>query len=260
MTFPSPRGGGLRLPRPPFAAVLALAILAMAALWAVAAPSSHAEDGNGSYAVSQGQALFQKGCASCHGLNSEGSPQGPSLIGVGAAAVDFQVATGRMPLGRPGPEAERGKPKYSQTEIDQLSAYVASLAPGPERPVVDTSQGNVVAGGQLFRLNCAQCHNAAGAGGALTYGKYAPELKPSTAVQVVEAMRTGPENMPVFGPGQLNAQQATDIAAYVVTVTKSQDPGGHGIGRLGPVPEGIVIWTVGIGAVIAFTFWIGARS
>jgi ubiquinol-cytochrome c reductase cytochrome c subunit len=250
----------MRLPRPPFAAVLALAILAMAALWAVAAPSSHAEDGSSSYAISQGQALFQQGCASCHGLGAEGSPQGPSLIGAGAAAVDFQVGTGRMPLGRPGPEADRGPVKYNQTQIDQLSAYVASLAPGPARPVVDTSKGDVVSGGSLFRLNCAQCHNAAGAGGALTYGKYAPNLKPTTAVQVVEAMRTGPENMPVFGPGQLDDKQATDIAAYVETVTKSQDPGGNGIGRLGPVPEGIVIWTVGIGAVIAFTFWIGART
>ena len=62
--------------------------------------------------VEEGKQLFLANCASCHGLNAEGRATGngdkiagPALAGVGAAAVDFQVGTGRMPLA--GPDASR---------------------------------------------------------------------------------------------------------------------------------------------------------
>src|SRR3954469_4312535 len=73
--------------------------------------------------VAKGRALFLVGCASCHGKNAEGITTihggqfGPSLVGVGAAAVDFQVGTGRMPLAQPGDQALRKAPVYDQEEI-----------------------------------------------------------------------------------------------------------------------------------------------
>jgi ubiquinol-cytochrome c reductase cytochrome c subunit len=47
--------------------------------------------------IEYGKKLFLSNCASCHGKNAEGTANGPSLIGVGAASVDFQVSTGRKP-------------------------------------------------------------------------------------------------------------------------------------------------------------------
>ena len=48
-----------------------------------------------------GKQLFDTSCVTCHGVNLQGVPdRGPSLIGVGEAAVYFQVSTGRMPAMR----------------------------------------------------------------------------------------------------------------------------------------------------------------
>jgi ubiquinol-cytochrome c reductase cytochrome c subunit len=244
--------------RLPTAFVLLLALAALAALWAVLAPKStaaEAEDPN--LAIREGRALV--GCSSCHGLDAQGGNQAPSLIGVGAAAVDFQVGTGRMPLANPKAQAERKTPLYNETQIRQLSAYIGSLAPGPEIPTVDLADGDLAYGGELFRTNCAQCHQAAGQGGALTNGKYAPSLMDVTPVQVGEAMRTGPESMPVFAPGQLDDHQVNSIAKYIEFLQTPNDPGGNPIGHYGPVPEGLVAWLVGIGGLIVATLWIGSR-
>jgi ubiquinol-cytochrome c reductase cytochrome c subunit len=246
--------------RLPTAFVLLLALIGLAVLWAVLAPkSSAAEPQDPNLAVREGRALFLVGCSSCHGLDAQGGNQAPSLIGVGAASVDFQVGTGRMPLANPGAQADRKTPLYNETQIRQLGAYVSSLAPGPAVPTVNLADGDLAYGGELFRTNCAQCHQAAGQGGALTYGKYAPNLGKATPVQVAEAMRTGPESMPVFAPGQLNDHQVNSIAKYVEFLRAPNDPGGHPIGHYGPVPEGLVAWLVGIGGLVVATLWIGSR-
>jgi ubiquinol-cytochrome c reductase cytochrome c subunit len=244
--------------------VLVVALVGVGCLWAVLAPHSHADEStSSSFAVKQGRALFLEGCASCHGLNAQGSNQAPSLIGVGSAAVDFQVGTGRMPLGQPGAEAERKPPIYNQTQIDQLAAYIASLAPGPATPTVtqqDLDQASLSEGGDLFRANCASCHQAVGQGGALTNGKHAPNLEKATPKQIVEAMRTGPESMPVFGQGTISDSQAIAIAKYVKFIADPKDPGGAALGHYGPIPEGLVAWIVGIGGLVAIILWIGSRK
>jgi ubiquinol-cytochrome c reductase cytochrome c subunit len=249
--------------RLPFGAVLVLLLVVTGGLWAFLAPRGHADSASDSIAVRNGQALFLEGCASCHGLQGQGGNQAPSLIGVGGAAADFQLSTGRMPLAHPGAQAERSQPRYSQTQIDQLVAFVASLGPGPSVPEIDDAAFQSAAlaeGGELFRANCAACHSATGQGAPLTDGKHAPNLSNATTVQIIEAMRTGPESMPKFGTGQLNDDQALAIAKYVKFVTHAKDPGGNGIGHYGPIPEGLVAFVVGIGGLTAAVMWIGSRK
>lgn len=246
--------------RVPSLVIVVLALIGIGVLWGVAAPRSNAADSAGqSEAARQGQALFLQGCSSCHGLHAQGGNQAPSLVGVGEAAVDFQVGTGRMPLAAPGAQAERRDPIYNQTQIDQLAAYIGSLAPGPAKPTVDLASGNLSYGGELFRVNCAQCHQAVGSGGALSDGKSAPDLSRATPLQIAEAIRTGPESMPVFSTAQLDDHQVNSVAKYVKFVTNPKDPGGSGIGHYGPIPEGLVAWLVGIPLLVIATLWIGSR-
>lgn len=246
------------------ALVLLLGLLATGVMWTVLAPGGNAQETpDANEAVRQGRALYLQGCSTCHGLNAQGSTEGPSLIGVGAAAVDFQMSTGRMPLAAPGAQADRKPPTYSQTQIDQIAAYVQTLGGGPEVPHLTDAELNdadLAEGGELFLANCAQCHQAAGAGAPLTYGKFAPSLDQATATQVVEAMRTGPESMPVFGPGQVTDEEAVAVAAYIRHLQDTPAPGGSSLGKYGPVPEGLVAWVVGIGALLGVCLWIGARQ
>jgi len=244
------------------AAVIAVALGLMGMLYAAFAPKGQAATSSDP-AVARGQALYQRGCASCHGFNGEGGQRAPSLIGVGAASVDFQVGTGRMPLRDHGPQAPRKDPTYDEQQTLDLAAYVASLGPGPGIPDFSSSdwqKADTAYGGSLFRTNCAQCHNFAGSGGALTYGKYAPTLSNATPTQIYEAMITGPENMPVFGDKELTPDQKMAIINYIRTVKSQADPGGAGLGRIGPVPETMVGWIAGIGVLVIVTLWIGARA
>lgn len=111
--------------------VLLLALAATGGLYAAFAPAdkAQADETAQSLAIEEGQKLYTVGCASCHGTGGQGTSDGPSIVGVGSAAVDFQVGTGRMPAQQPGAQVPAKKVIYSQSEIDQLAAYVASSAP-----------------------------------------------------------------------------------------------------------------------------------
>jgi ubiquinol-cytochrome c reductase cytochrome c subunit len=217
-----------------------------------------------------GRQLFLEGCSSCHGLdgqgiaavNATGGNGGPSLIGVGEAAVDFQVSTGRMPLAAPEAQAPRKDPLYTQAEIAALAAYVATLGPGPANPTdeqLDLEDANIAEGGEIFRTNCTQCHNFAGSGGALANGQYAPSLMNSTPKQVWQALVTGPQQMPVFSDETLTPEEKKNLIAYVESLKVEPNPGGLDLGRLGPVAEGLFAWTAGLLALIAAAVWIGAK-
>jgi ubiquinol-cytochrome c reductase cytochrome c subunit len=212
--------------------------------------------------VDEGQKLFQANCATCHGLEAAGTDTAPSLIGVGAAAVDFQVGTGRMPMAMNGPQAQEKTPQFTDAETKDLAAYVASLAPGPAIPSkkYTDGKGDASAGAELFRVNCAMCHNVAGAGGALTEGKYAPPLKGVTGTHIYEAMVTGPQNMPVFNDLNITPDQKADIISYLTYLEKSPSPGGFSLGDLGPVAEGLFLWIFGLGSIVALSVWITAKS
>lgn len=213
--------------------------------------------------VNEGRKLFAEGCASCHGLNGEGSSIAPTLIGVGAAAVDFQVGTGRMPLAAPGSQSPVKKVIYTQAEIDAMAAFVASLAPGPGMPTeeqLNTAEADLATGGELFRTNCAQCHSFAGKGGALSNGTAAPTLMNATPKQIYEAMITGPANMPVFSDGTLTVDEKQAIIKWIGSLQANDNPGGLALGRLGPVTEGLFAWLAGLGALIFVAIWIGVKA
>ena len=212
--------------------------------------------------VDEGKKLFESNCATCHGLQAQGSSVAPSLIGVGAAAVDFQVGTGRMPLAATGPQAEEKPAQFTDEQVKQLAYYVASLGPGPDIPAdhLVNGGGDAANGAELFRINCAMCHNVAGAGGALTEGKFAPPLTDVSGVHIYEAMVTGPQNMPVFNDLNISPEDKRDIITYLKYVQDNRSPGGFELGSLGPVAEGLFIWIFGIGSLIGVTVWITAKS
>ncbi|GAA4683931.1 cytochrome bc1 complex diheme cytochrome c subunit [Frondihabitans cladoniiphilus] len=212
--------------------------------------------------VNEGKKLFAANCATCHGMAASGTTAGPSLIGVGAAAVDFQVGTGRMPLAADGPQALEKPTQFSNSQVQAMAAYVSSLGTGPSEPASKylTATGNAAKGAELFRINCAMCHNVAGAGGALTEGKFAPPLKGVSAKHIYEAMLTGPQNMPVFNDLNITPQDKADIITYLKYLEKNPSPGGFELGNLGPVSEGLFIWIFGLGAVVAITVWLTAKS
>ena len=243
--------------------VVLLALSVVGALYtAVASPSSAQEEPatSQSMAVEQGRDLYLSGCSTCHGLNLEGGAGGPSLIGVGESAVVFQVESGRMPLNAGLQQAPRKKVSYTTEQIDALAAFVQGNGGGPTLPSGSLTDGDLQLGGALFRTNCASCHNFAGSGGALSYGKYAPELEPANARVIYSAMQSGPESMPRYGDNQLTPEEKRSITRYVEYITAAEDPGGAGLGRLGPISEGLVIWLAGITVLVAMTLWIGARS
>ncbi|MER5712860.1 MULTISPECIES: c-type cytochrome [unclassified Streptomyces] len=255
--------------RHPLAAVvvLLLALAATGGLYAAFAPAgtAKADETAQSLAIEEGKKLYSVGCASCHGTGGQGTSDGPSLVGVGSASVDFQVGTGRMPAQQPGAQVPKKKVIYTQAEIDQLAAYVASLGAGPITPTpeqYDPAGANIARGGELFRSNCAQCHNFTGEGGALTHGKYAPNLEGVSPKHLYEAMLTGPQNMPSFPDTTMPEQQKKDITAYVQAVNsdKADNPGGLKLGGLGPVSEGLFAWVFGLGALIAVAIWVAAHT
>jgi ubiquinol-cytochrome c reductase cytochrome c subunit len=241
---------------------LLAALILTGALYSVFAPAHAADDGpSESAAEAAGRELYERSCITCHGENLEGVPnRGPSLIGVGEAAVYFQVHTGRMPLVRQEADAPDKPAVFSDEEIDQLMAYVQANGGGPTLPSGDLRDGDLAAGGELFRLNCASCHNFVGEGGALSSGKAAPSLDDATDLEIYTAMLTGPENMPVFGDNQLTPEEKRSIINYVQTINEQLDPGGAGVGRMGPVAEGLVVWVVGVGALMFGIFWMGSKA
>ncbi|KPH99447.1 cytochrome c class I [Actinobacteria bacterium OK074] len=256
--------------RHPLAAlvVLLIALTLSGGLYAAFAPAGKAEadDTAQSLAITEGKKLYAVGCASCHNLGGEGSSDGPSLVGVGAAAVDFQVGTGRMPAATSaGAQITKKKNIYTQAQIDQLAAYISSLGAGPAAPSKDETDpagADIARGGELFRNNCSQCHNFKGAGGALTEGKFAPSLDGVSSKHIYEAMLTGPQNMPSFPDTTLSQKNKKDIIAYLDAINgdKSSSPGGLELGALGPVSEGLFGWVFGLGALIAVAVWVAART
>jgi ubiquinol-cytochrome c reductase cytochrome c subunit len=205
--------------------------------------------------VDAGRRVYATRCAICHGADGTGSPNGPSLAGVGAAAVDFELRTGRMPFsGAPGTQAVRKPPAFDEITIRDLIAYISLIGAGPAIPAVRVDPASVSSGQRLFIGNCAPCHGATANGGAVGGGALAPPLDQATPVEVAEAMLIGPGQMPIFSG--LEDADRNAIVSYVAFLQSAAHPGGFSIGGIGPVPEGLVSWVVGLGLLMVIVVLI----
>ncbi|MCY7395408.1 MAG: c-type cytochrome [Nocardioides sp.] len=256
--------------------LMVLGLLLTGGLYSAFAPAQAETTASDTELVEQGRELFLVGCAYCHGQNGEGNLTvnganiGPPLAGVGAAAVDFQVGTGRMPLAQPGAQGATKPTTYDDAEIEAMAAFVASLAPGPAVPaeadyslagLSETEREEAIQrGGQIFLTNCTACHNYAGKGGAMPRGGAAPNLSNTTPEHIYEALLTGPGNMPSFSGGNLNPDEKRDVIAYLTSLRELPKYGGFELGGLGPVVEGLFAWVVGIGGLVGFAIWIAAHT
>jgi ubiquinol-cytochrome c reductase cytochrome c subunit len=255
--------------------VVLLGLLLTGGLYAAFSPASARED-NSAAQIKTGRQLFLVGCSFCHGSNGQGvktldgTQLGPALVGVGAAAVDFQVGTGRMPAVQPGPQIPQKEVTYTPDEIAALAAYVASLGPGPAIPNAsdyslaglseEQRQEAITQGGQIFLTNCTACHNFEGSGGAMPKGGYAPKIRGVEPKYIFEAMLTGPQAMDNFSNGNLSVDEKRDIIAYLQSLQDNPDYGGFGMGGIGPVSEGLFAWLVGIGSLVGVATWIAAHT
>lgn len=256
--------------------VLLLALLMTGGLYAFFSPASAEDAATDQQQIAQGRELFLTSCSFCHGQSGEGirtargGVLGPSLVGVGAAAVDFQVSTGRMPMASQSAQAPRKPAVFDKEEIAALAAYVASLGPGPAIPTEkdysldgmsdEERERAIVRGGQIFLTNCTACHNFNGSGGAMPRGGYAPSLKGVEEKHIYEALLTGPQAMPTFSNGNLTPDEKRDVIAYLKSIEEAPQYGGFGLGAMGPVSEGLFGWVVGIGSLVLAAVWIAAHT
>jgi ubiquinol-cytochrome c reductase cytochrome c subunit len=208
--------------------------------------------------------IYLADCATCHGAHGEGTAVAPSIAHAGAADVDLMLSTGRMPVPAGASPTDRRPPLYDDRTRAALVAYVGTLGtlgtggvPGPAIPTLDLAHADLARGGDLFRAQCAACHTAAGAGGALL-DQRAPSLGASTPEQVAEATRAGPGTMPVFPPAAISDQELSDVAAYVSYLHEPDDRGGFSFGHLGPLPEGAVA-LLGLGFLVVVCVLIERR-
>jgi ubiquinol-cytochrome c reductase cytochrome c subunit len=208
-----------------------------------------------------GRELFETSCTTCHGVDATGTNLAPSLRGAGSAAVDFYLATGRMPLADPNAQPRRHAPAFSPDQIAAIVAYVRTLAPGgPGIPVVDAAGGDLPLGGQLFVQNCAACHGAAAVGDSIGGGQIAPALGEATDVQIAEAVRVGPGSMPQFGDRTLTTRDVDSLARYLVWIRTNGDGGGAQLGRVGAVAEGLVALVIGLGVLVIVIRLTGSKT
>jgi ubiquinol-cytochrome c reductase cytochrome c subunit len=222
--------------------------------------------------IRDGQTLFLKDCAWCHGVNGAGTERGPNIVaGTGGPALTrFVLSTGRMPIASPDEQVEHRPSIYTPAQMDAIAAYMEELgAEGPPVPSPRPERGDFALGAELYQENCAACHATTGIGGTLgsglrprgeRQGIIIPGLDPSTPREIAEAMLTGPGNMPAFGAEVFSSHDVDSIIRYIESLQRSDNRGGLPMGRIGPWSEGAAGWLLGMGAMIAITLWIGTRN
>lgn len=259
---------------------LAATAVAAAALWVyhwgLAARASPARD---RAAPADVETVYLADCAVCHGVEGRGTNRGPSLVGVGRASLHYQLSTGRMPLVDAGRVPEPGRPRkplpdrhlgsderapsrrppaYAPGTVDALVDYVARLAGGGGPGIPEVGEGDLASGGALFRHQCAACHAWSGVGGALLHRR-APSVHPASPLQIAEAVRVGPGQMPAFGLAAFSDEELDSVVEYTRYLDDPLDPGGLPLGHLGPVAEGAVA-ALALGGLLVMVRWIGERT
>jgi quinol---cytochrome-c reductase cytochrome c subunit len=229
---------------------------------AVAAAAPAARDGRAdvvrtAQADPDGERLYVQHCASCHGPTGAGTAYGPGLEGAGAAALDFYMRTGRMPLSAPGDPQYRQEPVLTPAQIAAIVAYADDFGAGPDIPQVATAGADLHRGWELYINDCAACHSTSGAGGSVGGGQFAPSLQDVDALTVAEAVTIGPGVMPAFA---IEGEDLDALAAYVEFLGDAPAPGGLPLAGIGPVPEGFVAVFVGLGLLVVVSRWVARRT
>ncbi len=251
------------------AGVFVLFLLPLAFTLAVASPGGssanasagavYAQAAEGSLAQA-GQQLYLQSCSSCHGPGGEGTTQGPSIVGLGAADYDFQMSTGRMPLAQPGTQGVPKPPVLTADQIAAIVAFLVSIRPGGTPiPHVNVAAGDLSEGARVYVRNCAPCHSSSGNGGAVG-PQVGPDLHHATPKQIAEAVRIGPGTMPNFDSTVIDDGQLASLIRYVLYLRAPENPGGLSLGSFGPIVEGFVALFLGIGAMVLVSRYIGARA
>lgn len=219
-----------------------------------------------------GAALFQRDCAMCHGPAGEGTANAHPINEVGTAGIDFVLRTRRMPLPHPDAKVRRDSARrangvpvvYSQQEIADIVSHAEEWVTGPEVPTVENLERGEEAlahGGELWRRNCAACHQLAGEGGVLLEDVVIPAMGDVSPLVTAEAIRAGPGAMPAFDEASLSDQDVAELALFIdEELQHPTDPGGWAIGHFGPFAEGAVVWLLVIPLVLLTTAWIGRRT
>lgn len=241
---------------------LALVVTLNLTVGAAASAQSSEESAQDESLVERGQELYGARCALCHGESGRGGDGGPSLIGVGAASVDFYIRTGRMPLSSPDERPVHQEPKLNEEQKAALIAYVTSLpGEGPDIPNIEGwSRAELTRGFEIFTENCAACHGPTAAGIAVGQRDISSNLEVSTPLEIAEAIRIGPGVMPLFGEDAISQEELEAVVAWVMHLRQREEPGGTSIGRSGPVTEGLVAWVVGLGGLAVVMYLLGEKQ
>ena len=254
-----------------FVALLLLGLLLTGGLYAAAATTvneaqaSNVPDGYSTEQVEEGERLFVSNCATCHGMNADGTDNGYSLVGVGAASVEFQVGTGRMPLQMQGPQAQQKPPQFNDEQTSQMAAYVgiAGRRTGCARgcstwmrtratpPAVVSCSGSTAPCATTPQQPAA--HSPRGS-------SRRPLMGSIRGSHYTLAMSTGPQNMPVYNDANIPPEDKRDIIAFLKNDHFQSSPGGFSLGSFGPVSEGLLIWTLGLALLIGSMVWLTSRS
>jgi ubiquinol-cytochrome c reductase cytochrome c subunit len=240
---------------------LLAAVIGAAVAQAFLAPPSRAALDASVSQIAEGRQLFEESCASCHGPLGEGTANGPSLRHAGAAAVDFMLSTGRMPLADPDIQPQHQPPVFSPEQIRAIVAFVGTFSSGGEPiPVVDVAAGSTSLGQQGYEANCAACHGSAGSGDSIGGNQIAPALNEATPTQIAEAIRVGPGPMPRFGQTVVDDRMMNSIVRYLLYLRHVPNRGGLGLTRVGPVAEGFVGVVIGLGLLLLVIKYTGTSE
>ena len=121
-----------------------------------------------SYAAPDGEALYSKHCAVCHGDDGKGGVGVPLSLPSFIDTVSDEYLKSTIRLGRPG----RIMPAFPQLSDAQVKAIVEHMRGWSDAPAVthntERVKGDAKHGARLFVSHCAQCHGEEGKGGTGT--------------------------------------------------------------------------------------------
>ena len=178
--------------------------------------------------LKEGEAIYQKGCASCHG--DQGMPTG-SLIGTALNNQHFLNTFSKEDIinvvtnGRQGTSMPNFESSLSEEEIKKVSSWVVHWKKEElnlDSP--DAVTGNAANGEALYQYLCLSCHGEQGIGKqgrgtALTnqdFLKYTTDKQMWISIAYGrEGTAMGPSLKGKDGVKQLSEQEISDIVAYI---------------------------------------------